>query len=282
MWPTCASIRLATFAVEGDLSMKLFVALVAGVVVSVAPGTFALAQSAAPGISIYAASLLEPNQKTSEVTTDELRRILSDGSAVVFDARPPMEFAVSHIPGARNVGQKAGTPISLYVSDVEEIGRQVPDRGTPIVLYCNGPFCGKSKRLSEELLQAGYTSVRRYQLGAPTWRALVGTMQIELDGARYVAAGDRTAVFLDARSADEFGAGSVDGARNVPVAEVVAAKDDGRLPMEDHNTRIIVFGSSPDQARKVSDLVAANAFHNVTFYAGALEELQATVRPAAL
>jgi hypothetical protein len=28
-----------------------------------------------------------------------------------------------------------------------------------------GPFCGKSKRLAEELLEAGYTNVRRYQLG---------------------------------------------------------------------------------------------------------------------
>jgi rhodanese-related sulfurtransferase len=185
-----------------------------------------------------------------------------------------MEFAVSHIPGARNVGQKAGTPISLYVSDVEEIGRQIPDRAAPIVLYCNGPFCGKSKRLSEELLQAGYTNARRYQLGAPTWRALVGTMQIELEGARYVAAGDHTAVFLDARSADEFGAGSVEGARNVPATDVLAAKEDGRLPMEDHNTRIIVFGSTPEQARAVADLVASNAFHNVSFYAGALDELQ--------
>jgi rhodanese-related sulfurtransferase len=261
---------------------SLFTALVAGAVVSLVPGTFAAAQSVAPGVSIYTAALFEPNQKTPEVTTEELRRILADGSAVVFDARPPMEYAVSHIPGARNVGQKAGTPISLYVSDVEEIGRQVADRGTPIVLYCNGPFCGKSKRLAEELLGAGYTSVRRYQLGAPTWRALVGTMQIELEGARYVAAGDHTAVFLDARSADEFGAGSIDGARNVPLAEVVAAKDDGRLPMEDHHTRIVVFGASSDQARAVAELVANNAFHNVSFYAGGLAELQAALAPAAL
>ena len=71
-------------------------------------------------------------------------------------------------------------------------------------LYCNGPFCGKSKRLAEELTAAGYTNVRRYQLGAPVWRALVGVMQIEPDGIRYVREGDKTAVFFDARSAEEF------------------------------------------------------------------------------
>ena len=106
--------------------------------------------------------------------------------------------------------------MSVYVSDVAEIGRLVPDKVAAIVLYCNGPFCGKSKRLGEELLESGYTNVRRYQLGAPTWRALVGVMQIEMDGVRYVRDGDRTAVFIDGRSAEEYKRGSLPGARNIP------------------------------------------------------------------
>ena len=207
-------------------------------------GATALAQ----GGSIFQGTLMEANQKTAEVSTDELRQILKDGSATVFDSRPHMEYAISHIPGALNVAAKPGVPMSVYVSDVAEIERLVPDKSAPLVLYCNGPFCGKSKRLGEELLEAGYTDVRRYQLGAPTWRALVGVMQIELDGVRYVRDGDRTAVCVDARSAEEFRAGTLPGARNIPAAEVVAAKDDGRLPIEDHNTRIIVFGASEAQA----------------------------------
>jgi rhodanese-related sulfurtransferase len=239
---------------------------------SAAGGTTALAQA---GSSIFQGTLLEANQKTAEVSTDELRQILKDGSATVFDARPHLEFSISHIPGALNVAAKPGVPMSVYVSDVAEIDRLVADKTAPLVLYCNGPFCGKSKRLGEELLEAGYTNVRRYQLGAPTWRALVGVMQIELDGVRYVRDGDRTAVFVDARSADEFRAGSLPGARNIPAAEVVAAKDDGRLPIEDHNTRMIVFGASEEQARAATAEIAKNAFHNVSYYAGTLEELVA-------
>lgn len=90
--------------------------------------------------------------------------------------------------------------MSQYVSDVAEIERVVQSKDAPIVLYCNGPFCGKSKRLSEELLDAGFTNVRRYQLGIPTWRALVSLTQIELDGARYVFAGDKTAVWVDCKT----------------------------------------------------------------------------------
>jgi rhodanese-related sulfurtransferase len=121
---------------------------------------------------IMKATLAQPNEKTAEVSTDELRRMLAEGSATVFDARPHLEFAISHIPGALNVAPKAGVPMSLYVSDTAEIGRVLGERKeAAIILYCNGPFCGKSKRLAEELTGAGYTNVRRYQLGAPVWRA---------------------------------------------------------------------------------------------------------------
>ena len=86
----------------------------------------------------------------------------------MLDARPYREYAMGHIPGALNVAAKPGVPIAQYVSDVAEIGRLLNnDKTAALVLYCNGPFCGKSKRLSAELIEAGYANVRRYQLGIP-------------------------------------------------------------------------------------------------------------------
>lgn len=119
-------------------------ALIALAVVSLAAGTRLSVPTAAgqPGgatVSVMQTTLMEPNQRTAEVSTAELQKILADKSAYVFDARPPLEFAVSHIPGARNVAQKPGTPTSLYISDVAEIGRLVPGRDAALVLYCNGP-----------------------------------------------------------------------------------------------------------------------------------------------
>ncbi len=249
--------------------------LVSIVATALIGSTSAVAPVLAQAATVFQATLMEPNQKTAEVSTDELRQVLRDASAVVFDSRPHMEYATSHIPGALNVAPRPGVPMSVYVSDVAEIGRLVPDRATAVVLYCNGPFCGKSKRLAEEVLEVGYTNVRRYQLGAPTWRALVGVMQIELDGVRYVRDGDRTAVFVDARPADEFRLGSLPGARNIPLADITAAKDDGRLPMEDHNTRVVVFGADAEQAGAVTAELAKNAFHNVAFFGGTLDDLAA-------
>jgi len=243
----------------------------------------------APAETIFQATLGESGLKTEEISTEQLKQILADKSAVVLDARPFREFAMSHIPGALNVAAKQGVPMSAYVSDVAEISRLVDGkREVSLVLYCNGPFCGKSKRLADELLAAGYTDVRRYQLGIPVWRALGGVTVIEPDGLRHVVADDRTAVLIDVREADAFRAGSFPNARNIPrslvlegkdLGEVKRAKDDGQLPMEDHNTRIVVFGGDSGMARSVAEALAREAFQNVAYFAGTYAEAQTAARP---
>ena len=51
--------------------------------------------------NIFQATLAEPNQKTEEVSTERVRRILADGSALIVDTRSHAEYAAGHIPGAR-------------------------------------------------------------------------------------------------------------------------------------------------------------------------------------
>lgn len=231
--------------------------------------------TAIPGTSqtVFDATLGEAKQETPEVSTAQLRNMLAKG-AVLLDARPPLEYAISHIPGALNVAPQPGRPAHLYISDVAEVGRLAGEnKAKPIILYCNGPFCGKVKRLGAELAKAGYTNVRRYQLGAPGWRAFGGAMETRLAALSYLAA-DRTAVWIDARDASAFTSGTLPGARNIPASELKPgkdqgvmklAKDDGRLPMNDHNTRVIVFGANGKDARAVAEAIASEAFHNVSF-----------------
>jgi rhodanese-related sulfurtransferase len=225
------------------------------------------------------------NAPTPEVSTAELAAILAAGTAYVFDARPTAEFAVSHIPGARNVAQKPGTDLSEYISDANEVDRIVGgNKAAAIVLYCNGPFCGKSKRLAMDLQAMGYTNLKRYQLGAPTWRALTSrAMVIEGEAVQRVYRLDRTARFVDARPPCTADCQSwkrvLPGSVNIQLSEVVAAKDDGRLPAEDHNTRIVVFGDNGAQAKALADLIAANAFHNTVYFDGAWEEFRAAALP---
>jgi hypothetical protein len=178
---------------------------------------------------------------------------------------------------------KPGLPLSASVSDVAEIGRLIgADKATPIVLYCNGPCCGKSQRLRAELAEAGDTQVRRYQLGIPVWRALGGLTALEPEGLRYVLAKDRTAVGIDARDPAPFGAQPLPGARKLPrsglkpgkdVGAVKAAKDEGRVPMEDHHTRLVVCGQDGAPATAVAEAMAQQAFHQVAYFGGTCEPL---------
>lgn len=255
-----------------------------------AAGIAILLLAAAPALSqtVFDATLGEANQKTAEVSTQELRQIIRSGKAILLDARPPMEYAISHIPGALNVAPQPGRPAHLYISDVAEVGRLMGGaKEKALVIYCNGPFCGKTKRLGAELVQAGHTNVRRYQLGAPGWRTLGSeAMQTELAALSYIVR-DKTAVWIDAREPAEFKAGTVTGARNIAPSGLrpgkdqgvmKQAKDDGRLPMDDHNTRIIVFGSNAKDARAVADAIAGEAFHNVSFVAEPIEQMQRALR----
>ena len=243
-----------------------------------------LAATPALGQSVFDTTLGEANQKTAELSTHELQQIIKSGSAVILDARPPMEYAVSHIPGALNVAPQPGRPAHLYISDVAEVGRLLGGmKDKALVLYCNGPFCGKTKRLGTELVEAGHSNVRRYQLGAPGWRTLGGgAMQTELAALQYISR-DKTAVWIDAREAAAFKRGSIPGARNIPASGLrpgkdqgvmKEAKDDGRLPMNYHNTRIIVFGADASTARAVADAIATEAFHNVSFVAERAEDVR--------
>jgi len=47
--------------------------------------------------------------------------------------------------------------------------------------------------------------------------------------------------------------------------------------MQDHNTRIIVFGEDGEQARKVVDALIREAFHNATYFAGTYEALRSLI-----
>jgi rhodanese-related sulfurtransferase len=217
--------------------------------------------------TVYNTTLGEANPVTPEINTEQLKKILADHSSPVLDVRFAQEYAIAHIPESINIHEK----------EIETITQRFPDKGTPIVLYCNGPFCGKSKRVSAELVKRGYTNVKRYQLGLPVWRALGNTVQTDLGGVLYVIASDKTAVFVDARSRGEFQQGSMSGAVNILAGEPEQANEptDGRLPHKDKGTRVIVYAADPKDARKVAEEIAKKAYWNSSYFGGTTDELRA-------
>jgi rhodanese-related sulfurtransferase len=224
--------------------------------------------------SIYKATLAEENAKSPEISTEQMRHILTDGKAVVLDTRSRAEFEAGHIPGASVLD---AAPTERIAAVDRLVGG---DKNRALVLYCNGPFCQASRRLGEQLAAAGFTNVRRYQLGIPIWRALGGPVVIELGGIKRVVEGDQTAVFVDARSAEEFAKGSLPQAINGPVEEVVSGKlQKIDLPEDDFNRRVVLFGGDGAQARRLAEFMSKRPWHNVAYFPGTFEELSAALNP---
>jgi len=219
---------------------------------------------------VYRATLAEPDPRTPQVSTEDLRRILADGSAIVLDSRKQAEYEAGHIAGARNVAPAPGAPSPDYVAAVERLVQG--DKSQPLVLYCNGQYCRQGRQLSAQLVEAGFSNVKRYQLGIPVWRALGGPVEIELQGILRIFGVDQTVVYFDARSPEEFAMGSLPRAHNVP-ADAADALDKAPLPRNDFNTRIVIFGKDGAQSRKLADAIGKRPFQNVSYFSGPFEQL---------
>jgi rhodanese-related sulfurtransferase len=257
---------LATFVQVGAAGL-------AATIMSLAVTSEATAQG-----NILRAILEETNQKTVEISTEDVRGILADGSAILLDARKRSEYVAGHIAGAKNVAPPPGASPSAYTAAVERIVGG--DKSKALVLYCNGQHCQASRQLGDQLVAAGFADVRRYQLGIPMWRALNGLIEIELEGIARIFGVDRTAVFFDARSIEEFAKGSLPGAYNIPIdtGSRVALGEKAPALQHDFNTRIVLFGRDLAQARRLADAIAKTPYQNVSYFPGTFDELAAALK----
>ena len=217
---------------------------------------------------IIKATLAEKNAATGEISTGEMRRILASRAALVIDTRSQAEFEAGHIPGSRHI-EAAGDQFPIAVE--KALGG---DRSRLIVLYCNGPYCQASRRMGQQLVKAGFTNVKRYQLGLPVWRALGGPVQVDAGGVRRVLESDRSAVFVDVRQKEQHDKGTIASAISAPASDLASGQlKKIPLPEDDFNRRVIIFGDKSGDALAVATMMSKRPWHNVMFFAGRYAEI---------
>lgn len=101
-----------------------------------------------------------------EITgVDEAYALYQTGSALFVDARDKTMYDEGHIKGA--------VDLSVYDYDLlfGEFIQAHPRMDQLIVTYCSGRECEDSHRLAQYLSEDGYTHVRVFIDGYPSWQA---------------------------------------------------------------------------------------------------------------
>src|SRR3954451_18170808 len=107
----------------------------------------------------YADLLREARAQIREVTPHDVEA-LAPGDATVIDVREDSEWEQGHLPGALHISKS-------YVE--QQIEGAVPDRDTPVVLYCAGGV--RSLFAAQTLEQLGYTNVASMKGGFQAWKS---------------------------------------------------------------------------------------------------------------
>ena len=95
------------------------------------------------------------------ISLEQMKRLLSGGHNVLFDARDTAAYRKGHIKGARNVpGLEAEEHFEEFVT--------IP-RDTLILIYCNNPDCHLGRMLADFMGAIGFTKLYLYDDGWDGW-----------------------------------------------------------------------------------------------------------------
>ncbi|MEW5910142.1 MAG: rhodanese-like domain-containing protein [Thermodesulfobacteriota bacterium] len=174
----------------------------------------------------------EPGHYAS-VSLEYVKKQIDSGTDMLLvDSRPKRtKFDKGHIPGA----------VSIPDSEFDQMTTQLPqDKAKLLIFYCEGYQCKLSHKSAQRAIAMGYSNVKVYSAGYPEWVAKFGTSEpgvsqkapeklksgkeegsIDISSFEKLIKENPESLFLvDVRDADEFAAGSLKTALNIPVDQL--------------------------------------------------------------
>lgn len=104
------------------------------------------------------------SQNVTLVSLAETRKIVDEGTHLVFDARPKAQFIKGHLPEAYSVPQADATGALQKVQAL-----LTPKQ--PLLVYCNEQGCDEGLLLCLRLREHGYANAVLYLEGYKQWVA---------------------------------------------------------------------------------------------------------------
>ncbi len=145
-------------------------------------GTYAKISYACPGKCIQPISFNDKIETVGEVEVIRfIKNEVNHNNGALIDARPREFYNRGTIPSSINIPFSLSTNTKAISSILEVLGVKKNSKGKldtkkaiDILVYCNGPWCSKSKQLITALLKNGYPSdkIRYYRGGFQMWKSL--------------------------------------------------------------------------------------------------------------
>jgi len=157
--------------------------------------------------------------EVNDLPVEEMAMIYTQKKARIIDTRGGQEFSEKHIPGAQFIGAKG--PMATFLPQV------LKDKNEALVLVVDAEDSAKTLEIFR---QQGYTNILGiWKADFSAWEnSQLPTAHIleipasAITATSAVTAAEQTAELIDVRKVEEFQKGHIEGAINLPLADILA------------------------------------------------------------
>lgn len=201
----------------------------------------------------------------TELTPADFEQAANAAGALVLDARAPADFRKGFIPNSVNIG--------IDGSFASWTGALLGDSHQPLLLVTDP---GRESEVVTRLARVGYENVLGHLAGGfASWAAAgrdIDTVA-SITPDEFFRRREKTAQVIDVRKPEEYSAGSVEGAINIPLDTLNAA-----MPQLSRSEHLYIHCASGYRSMIASSILKARGFEDVTDIEGGYNGLSRSLR----